>query len=124
MKLRTWHMEAAAQAGLYLGAIYAQHGTLARPELVLAAVLWLLGRVASRNDRQRAAWESAGVVALQQRHEVECARGAALELRLITLGFGAWGLLLGSWLTLADVAWGVAYPFWRRWYRGRWALGS
>jgi hypothetical protein len=119
VKVRTWHMEAAAQASLYLGAIYAQHATLARPELLLAAVLWLLGRVASRNDRQREVWQLAGVVALQQRHEVECAQGAALELRLVTLGFGAWGLLIGSWLTLADVVWGVAYALWRRWYRNR-----
>lgn len=117
-RVRTWHLEAAAQALLYLGVIFGQFGTPWRPELLLAAGLWLLGRVASRQDRQRERYEDTNVSVLMELHAVECAAGTKLDLRLISLAFGLWGLTIGSWLTLADVAWTVAYPWWRRWYRG------
>jgi hypothetical protein len=117
MKLRTWHLEAAAEAALYLVAIVGQHGTLARPELLLGAAFWLLGRAASRADRQRERYERDGLTGLLQEHAVECAGGLRWDLRFATLAFGGWGLYLGSWLTLANVAWTVAYPLWRRGYR-------
>lgn len=118
--MRTWHLEATAQAAVYLGAIAAQHGTLVRPELILAAALWLLGRVNSRADRQRERFSAAGVDLLMQRHAVECAAGTGRDLRLVSALFGGWGLVVGSWLTLADVAWTVLYPVWRKAYRGAW----
>lgn len=118
--MKTWHVEAAVQAGVYLTAIAVQHGTLVRPEIILAGALWLLGRVNSRADRQRERFTAAGVDLLMQRHAVECAAGTGRDLRLVSALFGGWGLVVGSWLTIADVAWTVLYPIWRRAYRGAW----
>jgi hypothetical protein len=119
MRVSTWQLEATVQAALYLAVIGAQFGTLARPELLLATGLWLLGRIASRADRQREKWEASGVADAMRTAEVECAAGSKRDLRLVSLAFGAWGVVIGSWLTLADVAWATLYPHWRRWHRRR-----
>jgi hypothetical protein len=113
--IKTWHKEAAAQAIFYLAVIYAQFGTLIRQEIFLAMAMWWLGRAASRTARQNEKYARDGIERILRAHAVECAQGTKWDLRIATVLFALWGVLIGSWLTLADVLWTLAYIGWRKW---------
>lgn len=118
--MRTWHVEAGAQAAIYLGVLLAQHGTLVRPELAIVGALWFLGRVASRIERLRERYARDGVAAVLESDAAEVAGGTERDLRLASALLGGLGLIAGIWVLVADAAWTVLYPVWRRAYRGAW----
>jgi len=123
MKVRTWHLEAAAEAALYAAAVRLQQGTLAHPALAMAAALWCLGRVASISDRQAEELRTSGLDLKVRAHAVECAGMTGYYARATSALFLVWAALMATmwgfhpWLTAANLAWQAAYPWWRRLYR-------
>ena len=123
--VRTWHVERAAYGALLVGAVVAQHHATLGAAPALEALTQVAGLAVSlvgllvgaeldsiaTREREKAEAEGREPV------KVECSpRAAQLRTLLPWLALTGLGLAFG-WMGALGVAWRLAYPAWRRWYR-------